>query len=180
MRLLIAIINPKPWKMSDPTNAITKPISHVATLPSKIGAHDLSYAVRIAGTSLSPRPISSWSLSKIKILLSTPIPIVRMIAAIPDRDSAYHVILTNASSTTKNVASDTNPIVALAIPYIYHNNANTRISPKIVAYPDLIHALAPSVGASVASLDKMSGAGSAHSLRFATRHAAHSIVSLAW
>ena len=74
--------------MSDPTNAIINPISPVLTLPSNIGARDLSYAVSIAGISLRPWLRSSLSLSSIKILLSTHIPILRIIAAIPDNDSA--------------------------------------------------------------------------------------------
>jgi len=43
----------------------------------------------------------------------------------------------------------------------------------------LIQAFSPRVGARVASLERMSGAGRAHSLRFATRHDAHSSVSSA-
>jgi len=86
--IFTTIINPKPWNTSDHTNAIINPIKPELTLPSKIGAHDLSYAVMIADLKFIPRPSSSFSLSRIKILLSTHIPILRIIAAIPDSDNA--------------------------------------------------------------------------------------------
>lgn|GEM_PF-6371404 len=66
---------------------ITK-ISIVVTLPSSIADRLLVYAVSTADNRDLPHFNSSLSLSKIKIVASTPIPMERIIAAIPLNENA--------------------------------------------------------------------------------------------
>jgi hypothetical protein len=59
---------------------------------------------------------------------------------------------------------------------MYDNSINTRPSQISVAYHALIQAFSPKVAVIELSLESISGAGNAHSLRFDTRHFAHSVV----
>lgn len=87
-RTLMIIIDPNHLKIFTHKVNSNNAINHVLKLPSLIADRLLSYAVSIADLIDLPPISSSLTLSYIKTLASTPIPIERMIAAIALNDIA--------------------------------------------------------------------------------------------
>ena len=87
-RTLMIIIDPNHLKIFTHKVNSNNAINHVLKLPSLIADRLLSYAVSIADFIDLPPISSSLTLSYIKTLASTPIPIERIIAAIALSDMA--------------------------------------------------------------------------------------------
>ena len=89
VRIIVTIIiAPNHLKTFVPIVKSKNAINPVLICPSLIAVQLLDFAVSIAHVTAFPSLISSRNLSYIKILASTPIPIDRMIAAIPLSESA--------------------------------------------------------------------------------------------
>jgi hypothetical protein len=136
---------PNPWKMSLQIIAIINQINHDEIFPSRIGAHDLWYASFRAKSNFLCTS-SSFNLSKIRILESTHIQMLRIIAAIFERDNAYPNNLYTATNTIRYNNTPAAQRSAFVTSYIYHNRRKIRTNEIPIAYNEPFQAFAHKVG----------------------------------